>query len=169
VTRAFSAHRRTEAELDELKLKSYRVSNNNVQFIDRKLSAYDPVIASLEPLADGRLRVRTSLFGKELASHMVCRFEMHSASGELVERVEIYDPSRDFDVEYDSIALLDDGRAMVLRNVRSASHAAIAPYLHPEYLAQMPLIPDERDDIMFAPVMCDLVPYVGPMGKPKEQ
>lgn len=165
VTRDFTAHRRTQAELDELRYRSYSIVNGDLQFADRKLCPRDPMIRTLEPQPDGSLRVRTSRFEKDLPPGMVCRYEVHEPTGELRERVEIYDPSGDYDVSYDAIALLDDGRAMVLRNLRPAFRAATDARLHPDVREKLPTIPDDRDDVAFTPVMCDLVPCSEP-GKP---
>ncbi len=158
VTRAFQAHRRTQAELDDLKYRSYSIFGDDLQFTNRELCSDDAMIRGLEPLPDGRLRVRTSLFAKDLPTGMVCRYELHAPDGELLERVEIFDPSGSFDWDYDGIALLDDGRAMVLRNQQSAERAAIDGRLHPKVREKLPPIPDDRDDVMFTPIMCDLVP-----------
>ena len=159
VTREFPAHRRTEAELDRLKYSSYTIVNGDLRFPDRKLCATDPVIQALHPLPDGSLLVRTSLFARDLPEGMVCRYEVHGPDGRLRERVEIYDPAGGFDGDYDSIALLDDGRAVVLRNVRSAYRAASEASLHPKVREKLPPLPDERDDVTFVPIMCELVPY----------
>jgi|GEM_PF-5838083 len=162
VTRDFAAHRRTQAELDRIKYQSYSIVNDDLRFSDKKLCKTDPVISSLVAQPDGSLQVRTSLFEKDMPPGMVCRYEVHEPNGELRERVEIYDPSGDYDVDYDAIALLDDGRAMVLRNVRPASRAAIDTRLHPKVQEKLPPIPDDREDVSFTPVMCDLVPYGSP-------
>lgn len=164
VTREYPAHRRTPDELAELEYSSYSLFNGEIRFPDRRLSDHDPVIRSLDLLADGSLRVRTSLFAKGLPPGMVCRFEVHEPTGELRERVEIHDPSGAYDVNYDAIALLDDGRALVLRNLRPASRAAIDPYLHPELRKKLPPPPSARDDIAFTPIMCDLVSRDQPGG-----
>jgi hypothetical protein len=158
VTRDFEAHERTQAELDEMKYRSYSIVNDDIRFKDPKLSARDPMIRTLEPLKDGTLRVRTSKFEKDMPDKMVCRFELHEPTGELRERVEIYDPTGKYDVAYDIIALLDDGGAMVLRNLRPAFRAAFDSRLHPEVLKRMPPPPDDRQDIAFTPIYCDLVP-----------
>lgn len=169
VTRPFSAHRRTEDELAQIKYESYTIVRGDIQFPDRKLCAHDPVIRTLEPLPEGSLRVRTSLFAKDLPAGMVCRYELHGHEGELRERVEIYDPTGEYDTDYDMIALLDDGRAMVLRNLVPAFRVAYEPNLHPEQLAKLPPVPDDREDVAFAPVMCDLVPYAGGSGVPDRE
>jgi 6-bladed beta-propeller len=161
VARDFPAHRRTQSELDEMKSRSYSISYGDIKFSNRKLCENDPVISSIQVLTDGSLRVRTSLFDKDLPENMVCRYEVHEPNGQLRELVEIYDTSGYFDLDYDAIALLEDGRAVVLRNVKSASRAATDPNLHPEVQKLLPPIPDERDDIVFTPIMCDLVPYTG--------
>lgn len=158
VTRDFEAHERTQAELDEMKYRSYSIVNDNIKFKDLKLCPRDPMIRTLEPLKDGTLRVRTSTFEKDMPEKMVCRFELHEPTGELRERVEIYDPTGGYDVEYDVIALLDNGGAMILRNLRPAFRAAIDSRLHPEVLEKMPPPPDDREDIAFTPIYCDLVP-----------
>lgn len=162
VTRDCEAHQRTQAELDRIKYQSYSIVNDDLRFSDRKLCKTDPVISTLVPQPDGSLQVRTSQFEKDMPPGMVCRYEIHEPNGELRERVEIYDPSGDYDVEYDVIALLDNGRAMVLRNVRPASRAAIDTRLHPKVQEKLPPIPDDREDVSFTPVMCDLVPYGSP-------
>jgi hypothetical protein len=95
---------------------------------------------------------------------MVCRFEVHASTGELLERVEIFDPTGDYDVAYDVVALLDDNRAMVLRNLRPAFRVATDAGLHPKQREKLPPIPDDRDDVSFTPIMCDLVPYGGISG-----
>ena len=161
VTREFAAHRRSQAELDELKYKGYSIVNGDLRFKDRRLCANDPVIGTIKPLPDGRLRVHTSVFEKDLPQGMVCRYEVHASTGELLERVEIHDPTADYDVTYDVIALLDDGRAMVLRNQRPAFRTAIDASRHPRVLEKLPPIPDDREDVAFTPIMCDLVPYTG--------
>lgn len=160
VTREFPAHHRTQAELDILKFQGVSIVNDDLRFKKRKLCDRDPMIQSLEQLPDGSLLVRTSFFEKEMPPGMVCRYEVHEPGGELWERVEIYDPSGVFDVDYDNIALLDDGRVMVLRNLRHASRSAIAPLLHPKQREKMPPIPDDRVDVSFTPIFCDLVPRV---------
>lgn len=157
--RAFPAHVRTQAELDERKYSSYSVVNGDVRFKDLKLCRTDPVIHLIDPLPDGGLRVRTSLFEKDLPEKMVCRYEVHDADGALRERVEIYDPSGDYDTDYDEIALLDDGRAIVLRNLRPAARAAYDARMIPEVLEKMPPAPDAREDIALTPIVCRLVPY----------
>lgn len=159
VTRDFTAHKRTEAELEKLKYTNYSISPDGLVFQKRELCSDDPMIKSLEQQADGSLRVRTSLFEKDMPPGMVCRYEVHEATGALRERVEIYDPSGDFDIDYDIITILEDGRAMVLRNVRPTSRTAIDPMLHPDLVAKRGPIPDDRQDIAFTPVMYDLVPY----------
>ncbi len=158
VTREIKAHRRSTAELDELKYSSYSIMNGDLRFKDRKLCAYDPMISAIDPLPDGRLRVRTSFFEKDLPQGMVCRYELHGPDGQLLEQVEIYDPSNDYDVDYDTIVLLGDDRAMVLRNLRPAARAAIGGRLHPKLIEKLPPPPDSRDDIAYTPIMCDLVP-----------
>ncbi len=159
VTREYAAHRRTREELEVLKYSTYSGSaNGGIRFPEQKLCDHDPVIEKLEPLPDGSLRVRTSRFEKDLPSGMVCRFELHEPTGELRERVEIYDPSGDYDVDYDMIALLDDGRAMVLRNLRPARDVWRNARIHPKLREKLPPPPDEREDIAFTPIMCDLVP-----------
>jgi hypothetical protein len=158
VTRTSAAHRRTREELETLKYSAYSISQGEIIFADRKLCDHDPMIEKLEPLPDGSLRVRTSLFEKDMPPGMVCRFEVHEATGELRERVEIYDPSGDYDVDYDMIALLDDGRAMVLRNQRPTSDAWRNALISPKLREKLPPPPDEREDIAFTPIMCDLVP-----------
>jgi hypothetical protein len=158
VTRDFKAHRRTREELDELKYRQYVIENNELAFVNRKLSDTDPMIRHLEPLPDGSLRVRTSLFSKELPDGMICRYEIHEATGELRERVEIYDATGDFDIDYDILALLDGGSAMVLRNLRPTYRTVAVPYMHPDLLDKLPPVPDDREDIAFTPIMCDLVP-----------
>jgi hypothetical protein len=162
VTREFTAHRRTEAELAEIKYQSYSIVDGELEFTDRKLCTHDRMIRTLEPLPDGRLRVRTSLFEKDLPAGMVCRYELHEPTGELRERVEIHDPTGDYDTDYDVIALLDDGRAMVLRNLRPAFRVHMDARRHPKQLEKLPPIPDERDDVAFTPVMCGLVPMTEP-------
>ncbi len=159
VTRDFRAHKRSREELNSLKYRSYSISNDDIIFADRKFCEFDPMIRSIDPLADGSLRIRTSLYETELLANMVCRFEIHESSGALRERVEIYDPTGEYDVDYDIIALLDEGSAMVLRNVRPASRVANDARLHPELQKKLPPIPDERDDVTFVPVVYDLVPY----------
>ena len=161
VTREFAAHKRTQAQLDRHKYTSYSIVNGNVEFKKRKLCEYDPMIMSISPLPEGRVRVTTSFFDQDLPEGMVCRYEIHEPSGELSDRVEIYDPSHYFDWEYDYIALLDDDSIMVLRNVRPAFRAAIDARLHPDVREKMPPIPDEREDIAFTPITCDPVPYQG--------
>jgi hypothetical protein len=160
-TREFQAHRRSEDELNVLKYSNYSIRNNDLVFPDRKLSAFDPMIQSLDVLADGSLRVRTSFFQKEMPAGMVCRFEIHEPTGELRERVELYDPTGAFDVDYDAIALLNDSCVMVLRNVQSAARAAYDMRLHPKVQEKLPPIPDEREDVVFTPIVFDLVPYAG--------
>ena len=161
VTRDFTAHRRTQTELDKIKYSSYSIVNDELMFADRKLCDRDPMIWTIVPLPDGSLRVGTSLFEKDMPDGMVCRYEIHEPDGELRERVEIYDPTGDYDVNFDVIALLDDGRAMVLRNQRPAFRAATDARLHPDLLEKLPPIPDDRDDVAFTPVMYDLVPVPG--------
>jgi len=158
VTREHAAHRRTREELEELKYSDYSIVNGEISFPDRKLCDLDPMIRSIEPLPDGSLRVRTSRFEKDMPPGMVCRFEVHAPTGELRERVEIYDPSGDYDVGYDVIALLDDGRAMVLRNQRPALRVIMDARIHPKLREKLPPPPDEREDIAFTPILCDLVP-----------
>jgi hypothetical protein len=158
VNRDFAAHERTPAELDRLKYTNYSMSNGQIRFEDRTLCARDPMISTLEPQPDGSLRVRTSLFEKDLPDGMVCRYEVHGPAGELRERVEIHDPSGAYDVDYDQIALLADGRAMILRNLRPTWQAAINPRLHPELQEKLPPLPDDREDMAFTPIMCELVP-----------
>jgi len=159
VTREFVAHRRSQAELDESRYRSYSIVNGDFRFMDRKLCDFDPVINKLELLSDGSLRVRTSLFEKDMPSGMVCRYEVHESTGELRESVEIYDPTGEYDVNYDVIALLGDGRAMVLRNQRPAFRTATDAGLHPKLREKLPPAPDDRDDIAFTPIMCEVVPY----------
>ena len=53
----------------------------------------------------------------------------------------------------------NDDRALVLRNMRPTSRAAIGAGLHPELREKLPLIPNDRDDLAFTPIMCELVPY----------
>jgi hypothetical protein len=161
-TREFTAHSRSDAELDEIKYQSYTISEGKISFADRKLCARDPMIRTIEPLPDGTLRVRTSLFEKDLPEGMVCRYEVHEATGHLRERVEIYDPTGDYDRDYDVIALLEDGRAMVLRNLRPAIRVAIDANLHPGQRDKLPPIPDDREDVAFTPIMCELVPWSEP-------
>jgi hypothetical protein len=151
VTRDHAAHRRTREELEFAEFLAGSLP-------DQKLCDYDPVIEKLEPQPDGSLRVRTSRFEKDMPPGMVCRFEVHAPTGELRERVEIYDPSGDYDVDYDMIALLDDGRAMVLRNQRPASEVYRNARIRPEAREKLPSSPDEREDIAFTPIMCDLLP-----------
>lgn len=158
VTREYAAHQRTREELEVLKYSDYTISPAGIVFADRKLCDHDPVIEKLEPLPDGSLRVRTSRFEKDLPPGMVCRFEVHAPTGELRERVEICDPSGDYDVDYDVIVLLDDGRAMVLRNQRPAGDAWRNARISPALREKLPPPPDEREDIAFTPIMCDLVP-----------
>jgi hypothetical protein len=158
VTRPSPAHRRTKDELKVLKYSAYSILNGELSFPDRKLCEREPVILSLEPLPDGSLRVRTSLFEKDMPPGMVCRYDVHAPTGELRERVEIYDPAGDYDVDYDMIALLDDGRAMVLRNLRPASRVWTDALSHPKLREKLPPPPDEREDIAFTPIFCDLVP-----------
>lgn len=162
VTRDFTAHQRTQDEFDKIKYSSYSIVNGDFKFADRKLSDRDPMIHTIVPQPDGSLRVGTSLFEKDLPDGMVCRYEVHEPTGELRERVEIYDPSGDYDVNYDVIALLNDGRAMVLRNLRPSIRTATDARLHPELQEKLPPIPDDRENVVFTPVMCDLVPYPGP-------
>jgi hypothetical protein len=164
VIREYPAHRRTPDELSELRYSSYTIVDGDLRFPDRKLSDHDPVIRSLALLPDGGLRVRTSLYEKDLPPGMVCRFEVHEPTGELRERVEIYDPAGAYDVSYDAIALLDDGRALVLRNQRPAARVATDSHLHPALRDKLPPPPSARDDIAFTPIMCDLVPRGGPAG-----
>jgi hypothetical protein len=159
VTREFTAHRRTETELDEIRYQSYSIVDGEVKFENRKLCTHDQMIRNIELQSDGSLRVRTSLFAKDLPQGMACRYEVHEPTGELRERVEIYDPTSDYDTDYDMIALLDDGRAMVLRNLLPTFRVAYSGRLHPEQLEKLPPIPDDRDDIAFTPIMCELVPY----------
>ncbi len=161
VTRDFKAHRRTQAELDEARYSSYSIVNGELIFPDRKLCSHEPMIRTLEVLPDGALRVRTSLFDKNLPPGMVCRFEIHEATGELRERVEIFDPTGDFDVDYDAVALLADGRAMVLRNLQPAFRVANDVRRHPDLVDKLPPIPDDREEIDFVPIMCGLVPRNG--------
>jgi len=168
VSRDFTAHQRTQAELDKIKYSNYTIANDELMFADRKLCDRDPMIHTLEPQPDGSLRVRTSLFEKDMPDGMVCRYEVHEPNGELRERVEIYDPTGDYDVNYDVIAILDDGRAMVLRNLRPAFRAATDARLHPDLLEKLPPIPDGRQDVAFTPVMCDLVSVSG-KNKPAAQ
>ncbi len=163
-TRPYRSHRRTPAELEVLKYRSYRVSNDDFSFTDMKLSPFDPVINAIDVLAGGGLRVRTSMYQKELPDGMVCRFEVHAATGELRERVEIWDPTGSFDSDYDVIALLENDCAVVLRNVTPASRAATDARLHPKVREKLPPVPDEREDIVFVPIVCDLVPYAGAAG-----
>lgn len=151
VTRECTAHRRTRKELE---FASFIAGN----FSDQKLCDHDPVIEKLEPLPDGSLRVRTSRFEKDMPPGMVCRYEVHAPTGELRERVEIYDPSGDYNVEYDMIALLSDGRAMVLRNARPTQDAWRKARISPKLREKLPPPPDEREDIAFTPIYCDLVP-----------
>lgn len=158
-TRPCAAHERTREEMDRLKYSSYSVSNGDVQFKKKNLCAADPMIGSIDPLPDGAIRVRTSRFEKDLPEGMVCRYEVHGPDGRLRERVEIYDPTGDYDTDYDTIALLDDGRAIVLRNQRPASRAALDARMLPEVLAKMPPPPDDREDIALTPIVCRLVPY----------
>ncbi len=159
VTREHPAHQRTKAELDEIRYRSYSIVNGDLKFKNQELCANDPVIISLNAQADGSLRVQTSLYEKDLAEGMVCRFEIHEPNGELRERVEIYDPTGDYDVAYDQIAILDHGQAIVLRNVRSAYRAAFDSRMHPKVQEKLPPIPDDREENEFTPVMCDLVPW----------
>ena len=62
---------------------------------------------------------------------------------------------------YDAIALLDDDRAMILRNVRPAFRVATDARLHPKLWEKLPPPPSGREDIAFTPIMCDLVPCTG--------
>lgn len=158
-TRPGAAHERTQDELDSLKYRSYSVVNGDVQFKKQNLCATDPMIQSIDPLPGGAIRVRTSRFEKDLPAGMVCRYEVHEPDGKLRERVEIHDPSGTYDTDYDVIALLDDGRAIVLRNARPAARAAYDAGMLPEVLEKMPPPPDEREDIALTPIVCRLVPY----------
>jgi hypothetical protein len=157
VTRDVAAHRRTDAELAEMKYRNYSIVHGELRFPERKLCSHDPVISMLEPLPDGSLRVRTSRFDKDLPEGMVCRYDVHDPDGRLRERVEIHDPTGAYDTTYDVIALLPDGQAMVLRNVRVAWRLANDARQHPDLVAKLPPIPDDREDIAFTPIMCDLV------------
>ena len=67
-------------------------------------------------------------------------------------------PSLDLAERERLLADLGDRRAMILRNLRPAFRAAIDSRLHPEVLEKMPPPPDDRDDIAFTPIYCDLVP-----------
>jgi len=158
VTREFPAHRRADDELARLKYGSYSIVDGHVTIPDRRLCERDPVIRAIEPLPDGRLRVRTSFFDRELPPGMACRFEIHAPTGELAERVEIYDPTGAYDRDYDAIVLLDDGQAMVLRNLGPASRAAYWASQPQELREKLPPPPDDREDTALVPVMCDLVP-----------
>jgi hypothetical protein len=162
VTRDIPAHIRTQAEIDRIKYQSYSIVGDDIRFPDRKLCATDPVIHTLKPQADSSLHVYTSLFEKDLPRDMVCRYEVHGPTGELLERVEIYDPTGEYDGDYDIIALLGEGKAMVLRNLRPAYRAAYDKRLHPEIQKKLPPIPDDRESVAFTPVYCDLVPYGSP-------
>lgn len=116
------------------------------------------MIRYLEPQPDGRLFVRTSTYQKDLPDGMVCRYEVHGPDGRLQECVEILAPEGMFDWDYDSIALLPGGRAVILRNLMPAFRAATDQSQHPDLLAKLPPPPDDRDDISFAPIFCELVP-----------
>lgn len=157
VSRPFAAHRRSRDELKELEFQSYIIVNGSLEIPEQKLCENDPMIRALDPLPDGSLRVRTSLFEKDMPPGMVCRYEVHEPTGELRESVEIYDPSGDYDVDYDAIALLSDGQAMVLRNLRPAFRVATDGWLHPKLREKLPPPRSGRDDIAFTPIMCDLV------------
>lgn len=158
VTREFPAHHRTKAEITRLKYRSYSIVNGELSFPKRKLSDTDPVITRIAPQDDGTLRVWTSLATNDLPDGMVCRYEVHEADGTLRERVEIRDPTGEFDRAYDAVAVLQDGRVMVLRNVRSASRAATDSRLHPKVREKLPPVPDGRGDVTFIPIMCEAVP-----------
>jgi hypothetical protein len=162
VTRGFTAHRRTQAELDRIKYQSYSIVGDDIRFPNRRLCATDPMIHTLKPQPDRSLHVYTSLFEKDLPPNMLCRYEVHGPTGELLERVEIYDPTGDYDVDYDIIALLGEGKAMVLRNLRPAYRAAYDKRMHPEIQKKLPPIPDDRESVDFTPVYCDLGPYGSP-------
>lgn len=157
VTRPCEAHRRTEQELNELRYSSYSIIGGELIIDERDYCEHDPMIRHLEELPDGGLRVRTSRFNKDLPDGMVCRYEVHEPDGRLRERVEIFDPTGDFDPDYDALALLDDGGAVVLRNLLSAFRAIYDSRMHPDLQKVMPPAPDDREDIAFMPIVCDLV------------
>ncbi len=159
LVRDVEAHERTEDELARLKYGNYSISGDKIVFDERRLCSRDAVIRTLVPQPDGSLHVRTSRFVKDLPDGMVCRYDVHGPDGTLIERVEIHDPSGSFDHDYDTIALVDDGRAMVLRNRVSAMRAHRDARMHPEVRKKLPPIPDEREDVVFTPIMYDLVPY----------
>jgi len=157
VTRPFTAHRRTDDEMNEHRHSSYSIVNDEVIFHERELCDHDAMIRFLRELPDGSLRVRTSLFNKDLPDGMVCRYEVHEAAGQLRERVEIMDPTGTFDHRYDALGLLDDGRAVILRNLLAAFRATYDARTHPDLLAVLPPAPDDRADVAFVPIVCDLV------------
>ena len=161
VTRPFRAHVRTEEELERLKYRGYSIVNGKVHIPETRLCPTEPMIRAVELLPDGALRVRTSLFNSDLPDGMVCRYEVHEPTGELRERVEILDPDGLFDWDYDGIALLDDGTAVILRNVLSAERNAFSGAIPPEVEELMPDLADARADMAYSPVVCDLV-RVGP-------
>ena len=71
--------------------------------------------------------------------------------------MEILDPDGLFDWDYDGIALLDDGTAVILRNVLSAERNAFSGAIPPEVEEFMPDLADARADMAYSPVVCDLV------------
>ena len=103
------------------------------------------MIAGLVARPDGTIRVSTCYSTRDLPDGVVVRQDIHGADGTLLEEVRI---TGDCDLEYDSLRLLPDGRAVVLRNYE----AAIRGSMNMDEEGDV-----AREDATFEVVICDLL------------
>lgn len=145
VERDFKPYRRTAADKQKIRDRM-RVSADNVrQEVIHHLLDTEPAISSLRALPDGSLAVFTCYRSRELPDGVALRYDLHGPDGALLAEVRL---RGDVDLELDSVQLLMDGRAVVLRNYRAASLTRLG-------------MPDEgdrvREDEGLQVIVCDLV------------
>ena len=111
--------------------------------IDEEIFSSRHTTLSARP--DGKIRVTTCYSTRDLPDGVVVRYDIHGPDGALLEEMRI---TGDCDLEYDSLRLLPDGRAVVLRNYEAAMRAARSMVEEGD---------EAREDATFEVIVCDLV------------
>ena len=123
ITRDFAPHVRTDAERREV-LDSLRLWGRDGELEPRKtILDTEPALHRIQVARDGRIWVQSCDRQRDLPAGVHCRYDVFDAAGHLEKEVRIAYP---VDRDRDMFTMLDDGRFVLFRNVRSALDAMYA-------------------------------------------
>jgi hypothetical protein len=120
VERDFAPYRRTAADKEKIRAGMRAAVDGERQEIVFHLLETERVIAWLRTLPGGTLAVYTCYHNRDLPAGVAQRYDLHAPDGALLAEVRL---RGEIDHDLDTLQVLPDGRAVILRNHLSVSRA----------------------------------------------